>query len=124
MPVPDPSSPVPQPAQQNPAGLPIPDAAQNAAASGSIPITNGSPPSNPGLPVTDGTSSPVSLPQGIAIPDDASDSDLIEKEWVLKAKDIIGQTQNNPYEQQKAISQFKANYMKKRYNKDIKLTDD
>lgn len=52
-------------------------------------------------------------------PNIASDSDLIEKEWVDKAKEIVEHTKGNPYEQQKAISKFKADYMKKRYNKDI-----
>lgn len=56
----------------------------------------------------------------IQVPDDASDADLIEKEWVIKAKDIVHHTQNNPHEQQNAMSKFKADYMKKRYNKDIK----
>ncbi len=57
---------------------------------------------------------------GTQVPDDASDADLIEKEWVIKAKDIVDHTQDNPHAQQKAISKFKADYMKKRYNKDIK----
>lgn len=67
--------------------------------------------------------SPIIQPQPISnmqVPDDASDADLIEKEWVEKAKDIVQHTQNNPYEQQEAISKFKADYMKKRYDKDIK----
>ncbi len=53
----------------------------------------------------------------------ASDADLIEKAWVDKAKEIVEHTKNDPYEQQKAISKFKADYMKKRYNKDINVAD-
>lgn len=56
-------------------------------------------------------------------PKEAADTDLIEKEWVIKAKQIVEHTKDNPYEQQKAIGKFKADYMKKRYNKDIKTSD-
>lgn len=56
-------------------------------------------------------------------PATAADNDLIEKEWVLKAKEIVEKTRDNPYEQQKAIEKFKADYMKKRYNKTIRVTE-
>lgn len=81
-----------------------------------------------GLPGDAAASMPAGQPaddsvpaiSSMQVPDDASDADLIEKEWVVKAKDIVQHTQDNPYEQQKALSKFKADYMKKRYNKDIK----
>lgn len=57
-------------------------------------------------------------------PQIADDNDLIEKEWVLKAKEIVAQTAHDPHLQNKAISRFKADYLKKRYNKDIKLSED
>lgn len=57
-------------------------------------------------------------------PNVASDSDLIEKVWVDKAKEIVEHTRDNPYEQQKAMSKFKADYMKKRYNKDVNTPND
>ena len=53
----------------------------------------------------------------------ADDADLIEKEWVQKAKDIIKQTQNNPHLQSKELNIFKADYMQKRYNKALKLSE-
>lgn len=53
----------------------------------------------------------------------AEDADLIEKEWVIKAKEIVESTRDDPYKQNKEISRFKADYMKKRYNKDIKVED-
>lgn len=52
-------------------------------------------------------------------PSIADDVDLIEKEWVEKAKEIVEKTKDNPYLQNKAISEFKADYIKKRYNKDL-----
>lgn len=51
----------------------------------------------------------------IELPDEAADSDLIEKEWVEKAKEIVEHTRDDPYQQQKALAQMKADYMKKRY---------
>lgn len=59
----------------------------------------------------------------IALPAGAEDSDLIEKEWVDRAKQIVEHTREDPYEQQRALSEMKADYLKKRYNKDIKLHD-
>ena len=49
----------------------------------------------------------------------AEDADLIEKEWVQKAKYIVAQTHGDPYRQNKEINKIKADYIKKRYNKDI-----
>lgn len=53
----------------------------------------------------------------------ADDIDLIEKEWVEKAKEIVGKTRSNPFLQNKAISEMKADYIKKRYNKDLTKDD-
>lgn len=53
----------------------------------------------------------------------ADDVDLIEKEWVEKAKEIVEKTKDNPYLQNKAMSEFKADYIKKRYNKDLGQPD-
>ena len=51
----------------------------------------------------------------------ADDLDLIEKEWVEKAKAIVAQTIHDPYNQNKEMNKFKADYMKKRYNKEIRV---
>lgn len=58
-----------------------------------------------------------------ATPQIADDADLIEKEWVEKAKEIVEKTRENPYLQNKAINEMKADYIKKRYNKEITKTD-
>ncbi len=70
--------------------------------------------------MTHQTPPPNQQSQPLGGPNVASDSDLIEKEWVDKAKKIIQQTKSDPRVQQEAISKFKADYMKKRYNKAIK----
>lgn len=72
----------------------------------------------PVLPVTN-----VLNTTGTGTPSVADDSDLIEKEWVQKAKEIISKTQNNPHEQSKELNIFKADYMQKRYNKVLKLSE-
>jgi len=53
----------------------------------------------------------------------ADDDDLIEKEWVEKAKRIVASTQEDPYIESREVSRFKADYIKKRYNKDIKISE-
>lgn len=54
----------------------------------------------------------------------ADDNDLIEKEWIIKAKNIVNSTKNDPYLQNKEITKVKADYIHKRYGKTIKLTED
>lgn len=49
------------------------------------------------------------------------DGDLIEKEWVDKAKKIVETNSHDPYKQSEELTVFKADYMKKRYNKNIKV---
>lgn len=59
----------------------------------------------------------------VATPAVANDTDLIEKEWVNKAKQIVEQTREDPYSQSKELTKFKAEYMQKRYNKALKLSE-
>lgn len=53
----------------------------------------------------------------------ADDVDVIEKEWVDKAKEIVERNKDDPHEQNKEVNALKADYMKKRYNKDVKVQD-
>lgn len=80
-------------------------------------VTQAAPPQPPVLPQPPVTSNPTT-------PIIADDSDLIEKEWVLKAKEIVARTRHDPYQQNKEVERIKADYMKKRYNKDIRVTED
>lgn len=66
---------------------------------------------------------PVAASAG-QLPGIADDTDLIEKEWVEKAKEIVARTKHDPYQQNKEVERMKADYMKKRYNKDIRVTED
>lgn len=65
-------------------------------------------------PVVD-TSAPVADDTPIA----ASDDDLIEKEWVDKAKKIITQTKDDPYRREQEVSRLQADYLRKRYGKEL-----
>lgn len=53
----------------------------------------------------------------------AADEDLIEKEWVEKAKKVIAETKHDPYLQEQAVSKLQADYLQKRYNKTIKVPE-
>lgn len=53
----------------------------------------------------------------------ADDNDLIEKEWVVKAKQIVAATREDPHLQNRELSKIKADYLKKRYGKDIKVDE-
>lgn len=49
----------------------------------------------------------------------ANDDDLIEKEWVDKAKKIVADTRHDPYKQEEAVSILQVDYLKKRYGREI-----
>jgi hypothetical protein len=67
-------------------------------------------------PANDPATTPTA---GLQVKDDG---DLIEKEWVNKAKEIVERTRDDPYKQSEELTVFKADYMKKRYNKTIKVS--
>lgn len=53
------------------------------------------------------------------LPAVAGDDDLIEKEWVDKAKQIISATRDDPARREKEVSRLQADYLKKRYGKEL-----
>jgi hypothetical protein len=87
-------------------------AATNAAASG-IPST---------LAPVDPTPASTT-PHHDDSPADADDGDLIEQEWVNKAKAIVERTREDPYLQNKEMNKFKADYIMKRYKREIKVDE-
>lgn len=54
----------------------------------------------------------------------AEDVDLIEKEWVEKAKKVVAETRHDPHLQGQEISKLQADYLKKRYGKIVNLPPD
>jgi hypothetical protein len=57
-------------------------------------------------------------------PSAAADDDLIEKEWVEKAKKVVSETKHDPYLQGQEVSKLQADYLKKRYGKTVSLPTD
>lgn len=80
-------------------------------------------PAQPILPKPAQTPAPTIDPTA-GNPAMASDDDLIEKVWVDKAKKIIQDTKGDPYAQEREVSKLQADYIKKRYGKDIKIADE
>lgn len=54
-------------------------------------------------------------------PTSAHDSNRLEDEWILKIKQIVNSTKSDPYLQAQKIAEVKADYVKKRFNKDIAI---
>lgn len=54
-----------------------------------------------------------------AVPTVAADEDLIEKEWVDKAKQIINQTKDDPYRREQEVGKLQAEYLRKRYGREL-----
>ena len=65
----------------------------------------------PAAPTTDDTTTSSSSPLV------ANDDDVIEKEWVDKAKDIILKTRDNPHDRSAKVNELQRDYLKKRYGK-------
>ena len=53
----------------------------------------------------------------------ASDSDHIEPAWINRAKEVIASTQDDPYKQKDEMSKVKADYIQKRFGKQIKTDE-
>lgn len=49
----------------------------------------------------------------------ANDDDLIEKEWVDKAKKIIIDTKDDPYRREQEVSRLQIDYLRKRYGREL-----
>ena len=49
----------------------------------------------------------------------ANDDDLIEKEWVDKAKKIIVETKDDPYKREQEVGRLQADYLHKRYGREL-----
>lgn len=68
------------------------------------------------LPVMDDASMP-------SVADDAplvaGDEDLIEKEWVDRAKQIIEQTKDDPYRREQEVNKLQSDYLRKRYGREL-----
>jgi hypothetical protein len=86
------------------------------------------------VPIAPPTASIMSQPstQTVADPQAAAsaasaaddDSDALDEEWVNKAKAIVERTRDDPYAESNELSKAKADYLRIRYNKQIKVAED
>lgn len=72
----------------------------------------------PVAPVADDTTTPTDETPAVA-----ADEDLIEKEWVDKAKKIIAETKDDPYRREREVGKLQSDYLKKRYGKELGAAD-
>lgn len=98
---------------------PVPQLSPPPSPSTANPVATIPLPATPTSPTTVAQpASPVSPAAGLQV---ADDKDVIEPEWVHKAKAIVLTTRDDPYKQSEELTAFKADYMQKRYNKTVKL---
>lgn len=76
---------------------------------------------------------PIGVPQAEAIayatpPQnnnmDESKETALDTEWVIRAKEIATQLSADPYEQSRQLSTLKAQFIKARYNRDVRTVED
>jgi hypothetical protein len=68
---------------------------------------------------------PQNAPGTVSSTGSADDSsDALDEEWVNKAKAIIERTKNDPYVESRELGKAKADYLRIRYNKQIKVAED
>ena len=65
---------------------------------------------------TDDNTNITSLSDNPAV---ANDDDLIEKEWVDKAKKIVAETRDDPHLQDEKVNKLQADYLKKRFGREL-----
>ena len=53
----------------------------------------------------------------------ANDDDLIEKEWVDKAKKIVADTQDDPHKRYKEVNKLQVDYLKKRFGRELGVAE-
>lgn len=70
----------------------------------------------PATPVQDDTTTAT---DDTSTPLVAADEDLIEKEWVDKAKKVILETKDDPYRREQEVKKIQIDYVRKRYGREI-----
>jgi hypothetical protein len=68
-------------------------------------------------------SQPDTVSTNASVPADDS-SDALDEEWINKAKAIVERTKTDPYTESRELGKAKADYLRIRYNKQIKVAED
>jgi hypothetical protein len=90
-----------------------------APAQATVPPTQASPTAPPAQTVHTGSTQGRALFDPNLASMDAADEDLIEKEWVDKAEEVITNDQDNPYVEDQHQHEMNKLYLKKRFNLDV-----
>ena len=117
--VPLPTSSVEVPAVPMPAES-APGIAQAGSSTGALPVAVPVDAINPATAGSPASDQSVSLAGAMSSPSVADDVDVIEKEWVDAAEQIVAANANDPRAEEAAVEQLQTDYLKKRYGKDIK----
>ncbi|HSX48603.1 MAG TPA: hypothetical protein VLF41_03850 [Candidatus Nanoarchaeia archaeon] len=108
----------PEPQKPAPAGPELPAAP--------APTPTAAPASTSAVPPASAATSPpaAQTPPPAAAPLNtpavADDVDVIEKEWVDKAQQVVADTADNPRAEEGGFENLQEDYLKKRYGKDLK----
>ena len=70
-------------------------------------------------PTDQPTTQPTQATAPTSSPPAAADNDVIEKEWIAKAQQVISGARGDPHKQQKEVSKLMADYVLKRFGKKI-----
>jgi len=74
------------------------------------------------------TASPATQPLPVTQPvlnEQADDgNEVLDQDWVDKAKDIVEKTKSDPFTESRELSKIRADFLKSRYNKQIKAHED
>lgn len=79
----------------------------------------------PAAPPEPAANAPAPAPAAPATPAEsgpqiADDVDVIEKEWVDKAQDVVKKTAGDPHAEEEAVEDLQIDYLKKRFGLDVK----
>ncbi|SRR6266540_275466 len=115
---------VPQIGTSAPAAQTVPVAAPVVVAPSVAPVT----------PITPMGEQPAASSPAGNVADDAQavtqlagpvddDDTAFDEEWVGRAREMVGRTKGDPFVQSQELSKLKAQYIKLRYNKDVKVSE-
>jgi hypothetical protein len=110
------------PGHQNPEAAPsAPETNfQPAAPSFAAPVAGQGGAVTPSLPLPQ----PPAVSSQPAATSTSDDQDDLDQEWINKAKAIVEKTKTDPYIESREISKAKADYLRIRYNKHIKVAEE
>lgn len=108
------------PGQHSPEAMPAPPETnlQPAAPAFGAPTAAPAP-----MPAAASLPSPQPVTTSFPLPA-ADDNDDLDQEWINKAKAIVERTKNDPFVESREISKAKADYLRTRYNKHIKVAEE